>query len=203
MPWKPRTRLIHCRTVREDWHWNDLATTGDWENTYPQGLNLNPVSPRKIWGKAFSPLETDVVFSDKSYNTGLLKVNETQPIINALSKFHLEVMLWREELALLSSKSNVRSPIWIWSLALALVSTFLLISAFSGVFSDLTLLLENTQGYGKPVIKITDHTEDRKQGLRACLSRSGEWVGGSSCFPFQMLTQICVHFLVFWLCCFL
>lgn len=67
---------------KRDWHRSDLATTGDWENTYPQGLDLNPVSPRGIWGKAFSPLETDLIFSDKSCNTGLLKVNETQPIIN-------------------------------------------------------------------------------------------------------------------------
>lgn len=27
------------------------------------------------------------------------------------------------------------------------------------------------------MIKITDHTDDRKQGLRAILSRSGGWVG--------------------------
>lgn len=190
---------LYIATLRgkRDWHRSDLATTGDWENTYPQGLDLNPVSPRGIWGKAFSPLETDLIFSDKSCNTGLLKVNETQPIINALSKFHLGVMPWKEELTLLSSKSNVRSPIWIWSLALSLISTFLFNSTFSGGFSDLTLVLENTQGYGKPVIKITDHTDDRKQGLRGILSRSGEWVGGSNCFPFQMLSQICVHFLVF------
>lgn len=44
---------------------------------------------------------------------------------------------------------------------------------FFWVFSGLTLVLENTQGYGKPVIKITDHTDDRKQGLRAILPRSG------------------------------
>lgn len=83
---------------RRDWHWSDLAPKGDWENTYPQGLDLNPVSPWGIWGKAFSPQETDLIFSDKSCNTGLLKVNETQPLINALSKFHLEVMPWKEEL---------------------------------------------------------------------------------------------------------
>lgn len=47
------------------------------------------------------------------------------------------------------------------------------LTALSNAHGGLTLVLKNTQGYGKLVIKITDHTDDRKWGLRAILSRSG------------------------------